>query len=261
MNGETYQLCRLVTEVKMALKEKRDLIYMPEPENFLKIIEFHFMTENTTKANMPEVVYDPIVWYEKLREQGLADIKLILPTNVEDFNLLGFSNTNRGSMVTFLKGGKVRYWIADWKYETELKKWRVTYKEYEWKDAPDNRPSYADNTTEFVDVLDRISVFADKIGYKNFGDIFRESAAIVRGEKEEVLNERQKEIPRPVFPITHKPIFAAAAKADVFGAMGSWNDSPEWSAHNMGLIDEYKSLSSELLAQIRRATMYAVNEW
>ena len=40
MNGETHELCRLTTEAKMALKEKRELIYLPEPEKFGKIREF-----------------------------------------------------------------------------------------------------------------------------------------------------------------------------------------------------------------------------
>lgn len=261
MNGETHELCRLITEVKMALKEKRELQYLPEPEKFRKIREFRFLPKKKIFKTTTETVFTPEAWYSKLVEQGIEDIKMLLPINVKDRHLLGFANTSRGSIITFLKNGEVHYWIADWKHDKELKKWHVTYTEYEWKDAPQVRTSFINNTEAFGDILDRISVFADKIGYQGFGDIFRDSAAILRGEQEEVLTERQLEIPRPSLPETHKPIFAAAAKADVFGAMGSWNDSPDWSAHEMGLSDEYNSLSSELLTQIRLATLYAINEW
>ena len=56
-------------------------------------------------------------------------------------------------------------------------------------------------------------------------------------------------------------MFAAASKADVFGAMGSWNDSPPYAAHEKGLDAEYDQLSAELLKNIRLAILYAVNEW
>jgi hypothetical protein len=51
----------------------------------------------------------------------------------------------------------------------------------------------------------------------------------------------------------------AADAADVFGAMGSWNDMPRGPAHEKGLDEEYESLSDELLKQVRLATLYAIN--
>ena len=43
--------------------------------------------------------------------------------------------------------------------------------------------------------------------------------------------------------------------------MGSWNDSPHCYAVEKGLENEYNSLSSEFLTQIRLALLYSVNEW
>ena len=51
-----------------------------------------------------------------------------------------------------------------------------------------------------------------------------------------------------------------ANRSDVFGAMGSWNDSPPCYAHEMGLDKEYNSLSDRLLQQIRYHLMYVTNE-
>jgi len=53
--------------------------------------------------------------------------------------------------------------------------------------------------------------------------------------------------------------FKAAITADVFGAMGSWNDSPPYMAHEKGLDKEYDLLSGELLKQIRLAILFAIN--
>ncbi|MCR5721847.1 MAG: hypothetical protein K6G72_05855 [Lachnospiraceae bacterium] len=54
-------------------------------------------------------------------------------------------------------------------------------------------------------------------------------------------------------------MFLAASKADVFGGMGSWNDSPPYMAHKKGLSREYDILSQELYVQTREAVMFAVN--
>ena len=62
-------------------------------------------------------------------------------------------------------------------------------------------------------------------------------------------------------PETNKRLFYASDISDVFGAMGSWNDSPPCYAAEKGLESEYKKLSSELLTQIRLALLYSVNEW
>lgn len=56
-------------------------------------------------------------------------------------------------------------------------------------------------------------------------------------------------------------MFEAASIADVFGAMGSWNDSPPYMAHKKGLDKEYETLSADLLRNIRLAILYAINEW
>jgi len=53
--------------------------------------------------------------------------------------------------------------------------------------------------------------------------------------------------------------FAAAGIADVFGAMGSWDDEPPSMAQEMGLGGEYDRLSDELLAQKNLAILFAIN--
>lgn len=68
-------------------------------------------------------------------------------------------------------------------------------------------------------------------------------------------------VPLPNIPEKFLPLFCAADTADVFGAMGSWSDSPPFMAREKGLDKEYEELSARLLKNIRLAVFYAVNEW
>ena len=54
-------------------------------------------------------------------------------------------------------------------------------------------------------------------------------------------------------------MYWAADIADVFGGMGSWNDSPSCVADDTGRGEEFKNLSFELYVQSRNAIAYAVN--
>lgn len=257
MNGETYQISRLTAEVKNALRENRKLTF--EPVKYENRIEFHFLPRKTLLGEREEIAYDPVCWFEKCKKQGVVDVKMMMPTKVKERQILGFANTNRASIVTFLKSGEVHYWVAQWEFDSKIKMWNIIYTEAEWKDAPAGRPEFADNTKEFLNVLVKIAKFADTIGAGCFAEVFRDAIAILRCEQELHMNENLAV--RPPLPEIHKPIFDAAFKADVFGAMGSWNDSPPYMAREKGLSEEYDTLSGELLTQIRLATLYAVNEW
>ena len=83
----------------------------------------------------------------------------------------------------------------------------------------------------------------------------------------QILNDENKDFDKTEglellqLPSQNLKIFTAANRADVFGAMGSWNDSPPYMAHEKGLDKEYETLSSELLKNIRLAILYSINEW
>ena len=64
----------------------------------------------------------------------------------------------------------------------------------------------------------------------------------------------------PELPEAKMKLYFAADISDVFGAMGSWNDSPAAKAAEMGISDEYEMVSKELIAHNRLALMYAINE-
>ena len=62
-------------------------------------------------------------------------------------------------------------------------------------------------------------------------------------------------------PGHNKDLFEAASNADVFGGMGSWNDSPAGAAAEKGRVKEYNELSDKLFNQNAIAVMYSINLW
>ena len=62
-------------------------------------------------------------------------------------------------------------------------------------------------------------------------------------------------------PKKNLALFAAASLADVFGGMGSWNDDAASMAQYKKRGKEYEELSNELFTQMRKAILFAVNEW
>ena len=109
--------------------------------------------------------------------------------------------------------------------------------------------------------MNRIAILADKIDFQNFGNIFRKAISILNGEKIENIQKTFYGIYFSELPKINKLLFYASDISDVFGGMGSWNDSPPYYAHEKGLESEYDSLTEELLTQIRLALLYSVNEW
>ena len=120
----------------------------------------------------------------------------------------------------------------------------------------DDPPHFDDNTDELREVLIEISDLAERIDCGAFAHIFDKARDILDGGE---LPENK--LPMPKIPEKYLPIFYAADRADVFGAMGSWNDSPPYMAHEKGLDKEYDELSARLLKNIRLAVLYAINEW
>ncbi|WP_187422149.1 hypothetical protein [Campylobacter concisus] len=62
-------------------------------------------------------------------------------------------------------------------------------------------------------------------------------------------------------PLMPKKNLTIASLADVFGGMGSWNDDASGMVQYKKRGKEYEELSNELFTQMRKAILFAVNEW
>ena len=256
MNGQMYQMCGIAAAAKKALQEQTTLLFTPA--KYVNRIEFHLLPQEELPNAAPHIAASVADWYDSCRERGLQDIKMMMPTTVEDRSSLGFSNTTKSSLVCFFNE-RVTYFTAHWDFDAETKAWNILHTEYEWKDAPPGRPRYNDESASFLEVLINIKALAHKINCGEFAGVFQSAIDILEGNAGD--GNPEYELSLPALPKKHLRIFIAAGTADVFGAMGSWNDSPPGMAAEKDLHNEYEELSDALLKQMRLAILYAINEW
>ena len=103
MNGQMFQIAGLVAAAKSALQSNNQIKY--NPEKYVNSISFKFLILGTEDY----IAYNSSEWFEKLKEFGLVDIKLLCPISVKDRSILGFSNTTQSSILCFFENGKVTY--------------------------------------------------------------------------------------------------------------------------------------------------------
>lgn len=186
-------------------------------------------------------------------------MKFLCPITVENRQLLGFSNTTESSILCFYEDGSVTFFTHDWQFDSSQKKWDILYTERNWPNPPPEKPHFENNINSFQKVLEEIRKLAIKIECDSFAKVFENSLSILNGSDD--FPDTKYDLKLPSIPIENLHIYEAASLADVFGAMGSWNDSPPYMAHEKGLDAEYETLSDELLKNIRMAISYAINEW
>lgn len=257
MNGEMYQVCCIAAAAKKALKENSTLSYTPL--KYENEIEFQFLPEKKLFGTKKYKAENVSAWYDYCLKKGLQDVKFLAPIVARDRSILGFSNTTQSSLVCFYERGKVTYFSAQWEFDSVQKMWNILYTEQEWKDAPSGKPHFENNIDNFKSVLSEIKELARKIDCDDFAIVFQKALDILLGSSD--YTDIAYHMPLPEIPEENLHLFEAASTSDVFGAMGSWNDSPPYIAHEKGMSKEYESLSDELLKQVRLATLYAINEW
>ncbi len=254
MNGEMLQLCRIVIAAKKALKENTDIVF--EPIKYENSIKFSFIQKNSLFQKGENTANNVKEWFTACKDKGLTDIKLLAPVNVKDRSILGFSNTNQSCILCFYNKN-VTFFTAQWSFDNINRQWNTHYTERPWENPPEEKPVFCDNSAQFKLILEQIRDLAEKIDCDNFVKIFQKSINILTGEEK----TDNSELPYTLLPEEKIKLFKAAEISDVFGAMGSWNDSPPYMAQEKGLEKEYETLSDQLLKQIRSAILYSVNEW
>lgn len=217
-----------------------------------------FFTEQVAqKGHEDEPISARRRWIEQCLKLGLKDAGLSIPTFAKDRSLLGFSGANANGIVCRFEDFDGVF-TPYWKYDRDKKAWRVKYVERLWRGMPQDGLNARDNSAEFENVLVQIRDFASKIGCENFAQTFDNALKTLRGE---VPVGEYYAVSFAALPQPSLRAFAAAGIADVFGAMGSWDDEPPSMAQEMGLGDEYDRLSDELLAQKNLAILFAINGW
>ena len=252
MNGEVFNTCIIVASIKQALRSNLELNY--KGEKYIKSLVFDYILEDEQEKREQASINE---WFKHAKKLGLSDVKFAtnLAFSSKERSLQGFSNVSHKSILCIYKD-KMSYFVPHWSFENDKKGWDIVYKEFSLNGMSEIQ-KFSDNTLEFKDILTRTSKFADEIECENFGDCFR------RGLK--ALNEPEKIeqniLNAPLMPKLNLALFTAASATDVFGGMGSWNDDAAGLAQHKKRAKEYDELSSELFTQMRKATLFAINEW
>ena len=249
MNGGLFQASRIVASAKKALHDNSDLMF--DPANYVLDITFDFLPgESSFHA-------DSVAgWYRECRNQCIEDIKLYVSFDAkEDKDIAGFSNAVPAMLLCFFRDGKVTYFIPRWSSDKEKEGWHIQYAERLWEHPPKGKPSFQDPYCALTAALCEIEHLALTLGEPSFESCFREARQCL------TLKQFHTTELTPSLPEYNLKLFLAAQKAFVFGGMGSWNDSPRGKASEMGLIEEYESLSTNLFSQVMSAILFAVNEW
>lgn len=252
MNGEVFNSCIIVASIKQALKSNLELNY--KSEKYIKSLVFDFILGDEPEKKEQASINE---WFKHALKLGLSDVRYATNLSVtsEERSLQGFSNVSYKSILCIYKE-KMSYFVPHWSFEEDKKGWDIVYKEFSLNGMPEIQ-KFSDNTLEFKDLLTKIAKFADEIECENFGDCFREGLKALN-EPEKI---EQNILNAPLMPKLNLALFNAASAADVFGGMGSWNDDAAGWAKRKKRDKEYDELSAELFTQMRKAILFAINEW
>ena len=252
MNGEVFNTCIIVASIKQALRSNLELDY--KGEKYIKSLVFDYILEDEQEKREQANINE---WFKHAKKLGLSNVKFAtnLMVSSKERTLQGFSNASHKSILCIDKD-KTSYFVPHWSFEEDKKGWDIVYREFSLNGTPEIQ-KFSDNTLEFKDILIRITKFADEIECENFGDCFRKGLKALN----EPENIEQNILNAPLMPKLNLALFTAASAADVFGGMGSWNDDAAGLAQHKRRGKEYDELSSELFTQMRKATLFAINEW
>jgi predicted RNA-binding Zn-ribbon protein involved in translation (DUF1610 family) len=251
MNGEILQTSDIVISARKALFESKEIEFALG--NYELSICFLFIPNSSFETSQVNSVDE---WFESCLQRGLKDIKLLIPSNKDNKDLLGFANTSRSTIVCYWENGKITCFCPFWEFDRRNNGWKIKYTERQINAAPViKNPHFNDQTDEFKQTLLDIEKFATEIEQPYFSEIFHNAYEALCNSS----NILEDNIPKQL-PDEFKAIYYAVYTADRFGAMGSWNDSPPYYAHKKGLDKEYDEISNRLLASLRYNLMYVTNE-
>ena len=221
MNGEVTQASRIVAAARKSMKDGSAYEFTPLP--YEGSVVFNFCDRNKSGAPLFRAK-DPADWYAHLSKEGVKNIFMIMGMKVNR-QALGFSNNSAVSIFVRYNDNVVTRFVPHWSFNDDARLWSVEYTEAVAENAPATDPDFRNEKSLTLATLSDIGELAQQLGQEQFVKTF----------------------------------YLAADVADVFGAMGSWNDEPVVAAREQHKEKDYATLSDRLLCSVRLMTMYAVN--
>lgn len=252
MNGEVTQASRIVAAARKSMKDGSAYEFTPLP--YEGSIVFNFCERNKSGAPLFRAK-DPADWYAHLSKEGVKNIFMIMGMKVNR-QALGFSNNSAVSIFVRYNDNVVTRFVPHWSFNDDARLWSVEYTESVAENAPATDPDFRNEKSLTLATLSDIGELAQQLGQEQFVKTFKKAADILSGEE---VPQMKKGAAIPAIPEDMMKYYLAADVADVFGAMGSWNDEPVVAAREQHKEKDYATLSDRLLCSVRLMIMYAVN--
>ncbi|WP_053957618.1 hypothetical protein [Inediibacterium massiliense] len=249
MNGQLYHLIKVIDSSNKSLKNKKIDKY--EDEKYIKSVLFKTTVDNSFisklfRENKIKVVARSLMeWYEYLKVRNCKRVYAKLVVNADDRNLSAFANGVSGQFMICIYNGYYEVWRNVFEYNE--KNWDVQYhmiqkinEKFILEDVDHNEA--IDN---LIECYLRIGNFALEIKEEHWSKFFYSG----KEHLERMKNDEEFDIEQLLVNIKWP-----------FGGMGSWNDSPPYSAHQLGREDEFKLVSDKLYKAIHTAVEATLNK-
>ncbi|WP_025704156.1 hypothetical protein [Paenibacillus graminis] len=201
-------------------------------------------------------------WLAELKTNGCQRLMLNGTASAAGWESSGFSGSVAPGGVTSLGACGESLWKAEWRVDQyrSRTKWKVTYTEQKIIGGQKGSREFlplADLSAHLEEVLCAIWDLADGIGESFWTNNFFKPAR-------DILNEQAPAAQMPfhlpaVYKDQARTLLNAVYKAWVFGGMGSWNDSPPYSAYVHGREQEFNILSARLYETLVQCARGSVN--
>jgi hypothetical protein len=264
MNGEVIMLAKIVSNAKAYLNDI-DTIY--KEDQYVESVRFliasppNFVDKIIGRKNSDFKVISNSIrdWFEYLKNNKVQDIKILLGNpERQDVNLSAFANgISEWMMITKIERENYFVWYKKWEFDTEIKKWKVEFYGYNVKDYVEPKTYELESVVDDVRAsLMAVSNLARKINEDFWADYFIKALNIL----EDNSMVKSDILPSVYSPISHK-LLATIRKGWCFGGMGSWNDSPPYAAHQMGLDEDFKNITEQLYKSYLNSIEAIVNSY
>ena len=254
MNYDLLLTAMMANHLRGVLRSGRAIPFAPPPrfDGYHLVFECAPHSFKSKFRRAPITTVDDWVQYELTC--GLTDATLWRPLAGEEYHLYGFAGYGSKAIICRYKNGDAAAFVPKSIPNPAEQTWTLRYTENHLVSYDVPGDAYHDNTADFGAVLEEIASFAEEIGFPWFAERYREARAILTGDC-----PCDRDLPLPHMSEVGKRLLNAANVADLFGCMGSWNDSPPYYAREKGRTEDYERLSDSLFFELRMAVLYAAN--
>ncbi|MFD1175936.1 hypothetical protein ACFQ3W_06395 [Paenibacillus puldeungensis] len=259
MNGEIHHLMLIASHANRCLVDKQLEKLKPYDDDKHYRVQF-IKPNNMLKGTQTE--YNTISWLQDLKNRDCKGVMILNNSKSKDERITSaFVGGGRKWSLICLFDNTKELWLPSWELENKPPntKWQITYNLLD-PDLDINLENDHVNLDELSDrlknALSNISQLAEDIDEEFWKESFFDKALqIVEGK---LVKENQ--LP-DIYSDQAQRIINAVYSSWVFGGMGSWNDSPPYSAQLHGKEKEFSLFSDTLYETMMDCIEGAVNSY